>query len=102
MRNSLAFVSWQDRKAVAAALKGIYRAANAEMAEVALADFEASPLGREIPGHRPGLAASLARCRDVLRLRAGRTQVALHYVRDRGFECKAAPGGSRPRPFPER
>lgn len=47
MRNSLAFVSWQDRKAVAAALKGIYRAANADAAEAALADFEASPLGQK-------------------------------------------------------
>jgi putative transposase len=47
MRNSLAFVSWQDRKAVAAALKGIYRAANADAAEAALAEFEASPLGQK-------------------------------------------------------
>lgn len=39
IRNSLSFVSWKERKAVAADLKLIYRAATAEMAEMALADF---------------------------------------------------------------
>lgn len=49
MRNSLAYVSWQDRKAVAAALKDIYRAATPEAAEAALAAFEASALGQKYP-----------------------------------------------------
>ena len=39
IRNSLSFVSWKERKAMAADLKLIYRAATVEMAEMALADF---------------------------------------------------------------
>lgn len=49
MRNSLAFVSWKDRKAVATALKEIYRAIDATAAEAALAAFEAGPWGRKYP-----------------------------------------------------
>src|SRR5262252_6276708 len=41
IRNSLAFVSWKDRKAILPALKAIYRAENAEMALVRLDEFEA-------------------------------------------------------------
>jgi len=39
VRNSLAYVSWKNRKAVAADLKAIYRAINEEQAKEALADF---------------------------------------------------------------
>jgi len=39
IRASLNFVSWKERKTVAADLKTIYRAASAEMAEQALRDF---------------------------------------------------------------
>jgi putative transposase len=41
MRNSLAFVSYKDRKAVAAGLKPVYRAANEQTAAAALDEFEA-------------------------------------------------------------
>jgi putative transposase len=41
VRNSLKYVSWKDRKAVAADLKTIYSAPNVEAAEKALAAFEA-------------------------------------------------------------
>lgn len=41
IRASLSFVSWKERKALAADLKLIYRAPTAEMAEMALADFRA-------------------------------------------------------------
>jgi putative transposase len=53
LRNSLAYVSWQDRRAVVAALKPIYQAPTAEAALVALGDFEASPLGRKYPAIAP-------------------------------------------------
>jgi len=39
VRNSLAYVSWKDRKAVAADLKAIYRAISEEQAKEALAAF---------------------------------------------------------------
>ena len=42
IRNSLAFVSWKDRKVIMPDLKAIYRADNAEAAADRLADFEAT------------------------------------------------------------
>jgi putative transposase len=41
IRNSLAFVSWKDRKAILPALKAIYRAENVDTARVGLEQFEA-------------------------------------------------------------
>jgi Transposase, Mutator family/Transposase len=49
LRHSLDFVSYKDRKAVAAALKTIYRANNADDGEAALSTFEASEWGRKYP-----------------------------------------------------
>jgi putative transposase len=54
LRQSLAFVAHKDRKAVAAALKGIYRAVDADAAEAALAAFEDGPWGRKYPAIGPG------------------------------------------------
>ena len=45
LRHSLEFVSWKDRRAVAAALKEIYRAVDPVAAEAALTAFEAGPWG---------------------------------------------------------
>ena len=47
LRHSLDFVSWKDRKAVATALKDIYRAIDATAAEAALSAFEAGPWGQK-------------------------------------------------------
>ena len=49
IRNSLSFVSWKDRKAVAAALKEVYRARNAETGQEALDAFDDGPWGRKYP-----------------------------------------------------
>jgi putative transposase len=49
LRHSLDFVSWKDRKLVAAALKDIYRAVDADAGEAALGAFEESPWGRKYP-----------------------------------------------------
>jgi putative transposase len=53
LRNALAYVSWQDRKHVVAALKPIYRAPTADAALVALDDFEAGPWGKKYPAIAP-------------------------------------------------
>src|SRR3954464_1819715 len=45
LRHSLDFVSWKDRRTVAAALKEIYRAVDPVAAEAALTAFEAGPWG---------------------------------------------------------
>ncbi len=49
MRHSLDFVSYKDRKTVAAALKDIYRAIDADAGEAALAAFEEGPWGQKYP-----------------------------------------------------
>lgn len=53
IRNSLDFVSYKDRKAVAAALKDIYRAKDAEAGRDALEAFAEGPLGRKHPAIAP-------------------------------------------------
>ena len=53
LRQSLAFVAYKDRKPVAAALKGIYRAVDASAGEAALAAFEDGPWGRQYPAIGP-------------------------------------------------
>ena len=49
IRSSMRFVSYRDRKKVAAALKPIYTAANEEAALAALSDLASSPLGVRYP-----------------------------------------------------
>ena len=49
IRNSLDFASWKDRKVLAAAIRPIYTAANAEAAEAELDAFEAGPWGQKFP-----------------------------------------------------
>lgn len=49
LRNSMDFVSWKDRKALAGALKSIYRAVDAKAGEEALTAFEASEWGQRYP-----------------------------------------------------
>ena len=49
IRNSLDYASWKDRKALAAAIKPIYTAVNAEAAQEALEAFESGPWGQKFP-----------------------------------------------------
>ena len=49
IRAATRFVNYKDRKAVAAALKPIYQAANGDGALIELEAFEATPLGRKYP-----------------------------------------------------
>lgn len=49
IRHSLAFVSYKDRKSVAAALKTIYKAKDADAAKAALEDVAESPWGMKYP-----------------------------------------------------
>lgn len=49
IRHSMSFVSWKDRKALATALKAIYRAKDASAGEAALDAFEDSEWGEKYP-----------------------------------------------------
>ena len=49
IRNSLDYASWSDRKALAAAIKPIYKAVSAEAAQAELDAFEQSDWGQRFP-----------------------------------------------------
>jgi transposase-like protein len=49
IRNSLDYVSWKDRRGLAAAIKPIYTAASAEAAQIEPEVFEQGEWGREFP-----------------------------------------------------
>jgi putative transposase len=53
LRNALAYVSWQDRKLVVAALRPIYQAPTADAALLALDAFEAGPWGQKYAAIAP-------------------------------------------------
>jgi putative transposase len=53
LRHSLAYVSWQDRRQVVAALKPIYQAPTAEAALLALEAFAAGPWSTKYPAIAP-------------------------------------------------
>jgi len=61
VRNSLGYVSWKERKAVARDLRAVYRAATVEQAEQRLAEFEAiwdakyPPIGKLWRRHWAGI-----------------------------------------------
>ena len=95
IRNSLAFVSWKDRKAIMPSLKAIYRAEAADIALTRLEEFEAQwaePAkgsrqakldgmaggGQALPGDRPDLAKGLGACRALFWLRAEHQKNDLH------------------------
>ena len=102
IRNSLDFVSWKDRKPVVAELRKIYRAADAEAGRKALGGLRGRPMGPQICGDRPDLAAAMGADHPVLRLRSGRAQNRLHHECYRGLERQAATGRAGERPFPQR
>jgi len=49
IRNSTAPASWQERRALAAALKPVYHAASDEAAETEIKTFAAGPWGKKFP-----------------------------------------------------
>lgn len=49
IRNSLDYASWKDRRGLAAAIRPIYTATSAEMAELELDAFERGPWGQRFP-----------------------------------------------------
>jgi putative transposase len=90
IRNSLDYASWKDRKPLAAAIKPIYTAANAEAAQGELDAFEQGALGPEVPRGSGLLAQGLEPRDSVLRIPATDQAGDLHDQRHREHQCKAA------------
>lgn len=82
IRNSTTLASWKDRKELAAALKPVYQAVNAEAAEAALAAFAAGPWGTKFPTVA-AMATPVAAGDSVLCLPARGAHDHLHHERHR-------------------
>jgi len=102
IRNSMDFASWKDRKPIAAELKAIYRATDADVARRALEDFDAGVWGRKYPAIAPELAAKLGACHPVLRLSRRCATHHLHHERHRILERQTAARRANERAFSNR
>jgi putative transposase len=83
IRAAMRFVSYQDRKRVAAALRPIYTAPTVEAAECELLAFAESPAGPPLPGGRGHLGERLGAVHSLPGLPTRGTQDHLHHELDR-------------------
>jgi len=95
LRHSLDFVSYKDRKAVAAALKDIYRAVDAAAGEAALGAFEEGPWGRRYPAIAPraGGGSGAKSCRSTPSRRRCAASSTPRMPSRRSTPSRAAPCG---------
>ncbi|QPL06012.1 transposase [Actinomyces respiraculi] len=94
-------MSHKDRKAVCAALRPVYQAANEEAATKALAAFEASELGQRHPAALRTLTDAWERFTPFLAF-ADAAPGHLHHQQYRVAELPAAQGVEEPGPAPLR
>lgn len=78
IRNSTTLASWKDRKELAASLKPVCQAANADLAAIALAQFAEGPLGHQIRHRSGNVATPVAAGDSVLRVSPGSAHYHLH------------------------
>jgi transposase-like protein len=98
IRYTMQFASWKERKAIAAALKPIYRADHADAARLALEAFDEP----QVSGHRTELATQLGSGHSILRLPGRGPENHLHHQRDREPQRVRAQGDPQQGAFPER
>jgi transposase-like protein len=101
IRAAMRFVNYKDRKAVAAALKPIYQAANDDAALDELEAFAASPLGSKYPSTIKAFRDAWERFVPFLAFPPARAR-HLHHERDRVAELPAPQGHQEPRALPQR
>ena len=102
IRAAMRFVSYTDRKAVAAALRPIYTAPTADAAETELIAFGDSELGQEVPGGLQDLGERLGAVHPVPGVPARAAEGHLHHELDRVAELPDAQDHQEPRPLPQR
>jgi len=89
IRNSLDYASWKDRKELAAAIRPIYAALNADEAALALDEFEQGPWGRKFPTVVAAWRRAWDRVIPFFAFPCG-AQGDLHHERHRKRQCPAA------------
>ena len=102
IRRALGYASYNDRDAMARALKGIYTACDADAAYAALAEFSGTPLGRKYPAAMAVWERAWDRFIPFLEYGPGAAKGALHHKRDRVFQPGDAEGPENAHPVPER
>ena len=98
IRASMRFVSYQDRKKVAAALRPIYTAPTVDAAEGALLDFAGGELGARYPAAVSDLGERLGAVHPVPRVPPAGPQDHLHHQRHRVAELPVPQDHQEPRP----
>ena len=102
IRASMRFVSYTDRKAVAAMLKPIYTAPDEDAALLALTTFADSNLGKKYPLAVASWDKRLGAVHAVPGVRAGAAQGHLHHQQRRVTELPAPQDHQEPGPLPLR
>ena len=103
IRAAMRFVSYSDRKAVAAALRPIYTAADRRGRRGSeLRRLRRVRPGQEVPGHGRDLGERLGAVHPVPGVPARAAQDHLHHQRDRVAELPAPQDHQEPRPLPQR
>ena len=102
IRAAMRFVSYSDRKAVAAALRPIYTAADRGRRADRAGDLRRLRPGQEVPGHRRDLGERLGAVHPVPGVPARAAPGHLHHQRDRVAELPAPQDHQEPRPLPQR
>ena len=83
IRAAMRFVSYTDRKKVAAALRPIYTAPTVEAAETELLAFADSDLGKQVPGGGRDLGERVGAVHPVPGVPTRAPEDHLHHERDR-------------------
>ena len=95
-------MSYKDRKAVAGALKDIYRAVDAAAGETALAAFDEGPWGQKYQAIGQSWRRAWGEVVPFYAFPADVRRYLIYNKRHCGAERQAAPGGPRPRSLPHR
>jgi putative transposase len=102
IRASMRFVSYSDRKAVAAMLRPIYTAANEDAALMALATFADSTLGKKYPAAVASWENAWDRFTPFLAFGPALRKVIYTTNSIESLELPAAQDHQEPRPLPQR
>ena len=102
IRAAMRFVNYTDRKAVAAALKPIYQAANADGGADRARSVRGHPARQEVSVDGQGVPGRVGAVHPVPGVPAGVAPGDLHDELDRVVELPAPQGHQEPRPLPQR
>ena len=96
------FASWKDRKAIAAELKKVYRAKDADAGKAALKAFDAGPWGKKYPSIAQSWRRNWEQVIPSFRFSRRGAADHLHHQRHSILECETAARRAHARAFSNR